>query len=152
MLCDIETDILLGNALTVSLYNYLIFGGFNMASCAKVAVGRRLGIEEPQLMKIMRATLHTHNEWFKLQMGKDHFEGLLRINSLREVGIPVLGDLACNSTGDACAQGSSQISSSTTQLQEDGSSPTPTSSTDLGCDENAILKVMVSSAYLHFLS
>ncbi|CAI9763297.1 unnamed protein product [Fraxinus pennsylvanica] len=113
-----------------------------LATSLQVAIGGRLGIEEPQLMKIIRATLHTHNEWFKLQMCKDHFEGLLRINSLREVGIPVLGDLACNSTVDACTQGSSQTSSSTTQMQEDGSSPTQTSSTDLGCDENAILKVM----------
>ncbi|KAL2504887.1 LisH and RanBPM domains containing protein [Abeliophyllum distichum] len=112
-----------------------------LATSLQVAVGRRLGIEEPQLMKIIRATLHTHNEWFKLQMCKDHFEGLLRINSLREVGIPVLGDLACNSTMDACAQGSSQISPST-KMQEDGSNPNQMSSSDLGCDENAILKVM----------
>ncbi|WOG82195.1 hypothetical protein DCAR_0101357 [Daucus carota subsp. sativus] len=34
----------------------------------------RLGIEEPRLMKITRTTLHTHNEWFKLQMCKDGFE------------------------------------------------------------------------------
>ncbi|MED6192971.1 hypothetical protein PIB30_014754 [Stylosanthes scabra] len=46
-----------------------------LAASLQVGVGRRLGVEEPQLMKIMRATLHTHNEWFKLQMCKDRFEG-----------------------------------------------------------------------------
>lgn len=115
-------------------------------SCVKVAVGRRLGIEEPQLMKIIRATLHTHSEWFKLQMCKDQFEGLLWINSLKELGSPLLGDVASKSTVDSCTQGSSQVTicSSNMRMQEDGSSPNQISSADIGCDENAILKVMVS--------
>lgn len=109
----------------------------------KLAVGKRLGIEEPQLMKIIRATLHSHTEWFKLQMCKDQFEGLLWINSLKELGSHVLGDASCKST---CTQGSSQvsISSGSTRTHEDGNSPNQISSTDIGCDENAILKVMVS--------
>ncbi|KAK4393310.1 hypothetical protein Sango_1801800 [Sesamum angolense] len=115
-----------------------------LATSLQVAVGRRLGIEEPQLMKIIRATLHTHNEWFKLQMCKDQFEGLLWINSLKELGSPLLGDAASKSTVDSCTQGSSQVTicSSNTRMQEDGSSPNQISSPDIGCDENAILKVM----------
>ncbi|XP_073293897.1 uncharacterized protein [Primulina huaijiensis] len=37
-----------------------------LATSLQVAVGRRLGIEEPKLMKIVRTTLHSHSEWFKL--------------------------------------------------------------------------------------
>lgn len=98
-------------------------------------------------MKILRATLHTHTEWFKLQMCKDQFEGLLWINSLKELGSPLLGDAVSKSTIDTCTQGSSPvtISSSNMRMQEDGSSPNQISSNDIGCDENAILKVMVSS-------
>ncbi|KAL3813608.1 hypothetical protein ACJIZ3_014876 [Penstemon smallii] len=115
-----------------------------LATSIQVAVGRRLGIEEPQLMKIIRATLDTHSEWFKLQMCKDQFEGFLWINSLKEHGTSLLGDSASKSTIDTSTQGSSQvtISSSNTRMQEDGGSPNQTSSSDIGCDENAIIKVM----------
>ncbi|KZV45991.1 hypothetical protein F511_10681 [Dorcoceras hygrometricum] len=115
-----------------------------LATSLQVAVGRRLGIEEPQLMKILRATLHSHNEWFKLQMCKDQFEGLLWIHSLKELGSPLLGDASCKSYSNSCTQGSSQvtISSGSTRTHEDGNSPNQISSTDIGCDENAILKVM----------
>ncbi|KAK6116249.1 hypothetical protein DH2020_050045 [Rehmannia glutinosa] len=115
-----------------------------LATSLQVAVGRRLGIEEPQLMKIIRATLHTHSEWFKLQMCKDQFEGLLWINSLKELGSRLLGDAATRSTIDTCTQGSSPVTISSTnmRMQEDGSSPNQISSSDIGCDENAILKVM----------
>lgn len=115
-----------------------------LATSLQVAVGRRLGIEEPQLMKIMRATLHTHYEWFKLQMCKDRFENLMKIDCLKEVNTPLLS--ACSmskSNGDSCTQGSSQVTvSSSTRMSEDGSSPTQVSSRDFVCDENAILKVM----------
>ncbi|KAH6760293.1 Ran-binding protein in the microtubule-organising centre protein [Perilla frutescens var. frutescens] len=115
-----------------------------LATSLQVAIGRRFGIEEPQLMKIIRATLHTHREWFKLQMCKDQFEGFLWINSLKEHGSPLLGDAASKSTLDTCTQGSSPvtISSSNTRMQEDGSSSNQISSSNIGCDENAILKVM----------
>ncbi|KDP31912.1 hypothetical protein JCGZ_12373 [Jatropha curcas] len=115
-----------------------------LATSLQVAIGRRLGVEEPQLMKIMRAMLHTHNEWFKLQMCKDRFESLLRIDFLKEVNSPMLS--ACSmskSNADSCTQGSSQVTvSSSARLSEDGSSPTQVSSRDVVCDENAILKVM----------
>lgn len=115
-----------------------------LATSLQVAVGRRLGIEEPQLMKIIRATLYTHTEWFKLQMCKDQFEGLLWINSLKELGSPLLGDPASKSSVDTCTQGSSQVtmSSSNMSMHKDGNSPNQISSSDVGCDENAILKVM----------
>ncbi|XAR57809.1 hypothetical protein NMG60_11026078 [Bertholletia excelsa] len=80
-----------------------------LAASLQVAIGRRLGIEEPLLMKIVGATLHTHNEWFELQMCKDHFEGLLRIDSLKEVSGPLLIDAASKSQVDSSTQGSSQV-------------------------------------------
>lgn len=97
-------------------------------------------------MRIMRATLHTHTEWFKLQMCKDRFESLLRIDSLKENNAPVLTSLATSkSNTDSCTLGSSQVTiSSTTRISDDGSSPNQASSRDVICDENAILKVMVS--------
>ncbi|XP_058228430.1 uncharacterized protein LOC131336567 [Rhododendron vialii] len=115
-----------------------------LATSLQVAMGRRLGIEEPQLMKIMRATLHTHNEWFKLQMCKDRFEGLLKIDSLKDVSSPLLTDASvAKSNADTSTHGSSQVTiSSSSRMHEDGSSPTQVSSTEVVCDENAILKVM----------
>lgn len=97
-------------------------------------------------MKIMRATLHTHNEWFKLQMCKDRFEGLLKIDSLKDVSSPLLTDASvAKSNADTSTHGSSQVTiSSSSRMHEDGSSPTQVSSTEVVCDENAILKVMVS--------
>ncbi|CAK9320381.1 unnamed protein product [Citrullus colocynthis] len=115
-----------------------------LANSLQVAFGRRLGIEEPQLMKLMRATLHSHSEWFKLQMCKDRFEGLLKIDSLKEVNPPLLSTTAglLKSNSDSCSNGSSQVTkSSGVRISEDGSSPTQASSRD-ACDENAILKVM----------
>lgn len=95
-------------------------------------------------MKIIKATLHAHGEWFKLQMCKDRFEGLLRINALKEVGTSLLADSASRSS-DISTHGSSHaLVSPSTALQEDVASPTQTSAGDLACDENAILKVMVS--------
>ncbi|XXG70804.1 hypothetical protein AAC387_Pa07g0204 [Persea americana] len=114
-----------------------------LATSLQVAMGRRLGVEEPQLMKIMRATIHTHNEWFKLQMCKDRFEGLLKIDCLKEIDMPLLGDAASKTYADASTPGSSQITiSSSSRMPEDGNSPTPVSSRDVICDETAILKVM----------
>lgn len=96
-------------------------------------------------MKIMKATLHSHNEWFKLQMCKDRFESHLRIDSLKDVNTPLLTAVAMsNLNADTSNLGSSQVTiSSSTKISEDGSSPTQVSSRDV-CDENAILKVMVS--------
>ncbi|GAB2282590.1 hypothetical protein Dimus_039555 [Dionaea muscipula] len=112
-----------------------------LASSLQVAIGKRLEIEEPQLMKIMRATLYTHNEWFKLQMCKDPFESLLKIDSLKAIP-SLLPDAVSQSNADTCTQGSSQITvSSGNKMAEDGDSSAQVSSRDL-CDEGAILKVM----------
>ncbi|XP_024932281.1 uncharacterized protein LOC107424773 isoform X2 [Ziziphus jujuba] len=114
-----------------------------LATSLQVAIGKRLGIEEPLLMKIIRATLHTHNEWFRLQMCKDRFESLLQIDSLKQVSPPVFSANATSkSNADRCSNGSSQVTISSTRMSEDGSSPTQVSSRDVICDENAILKVM----------
>ncbi|XVE87146.1 hypothetical protein DITRI_Ditri18aG0093000 [Diplodiscus trichospermus] len=115
-----------------------------LATSLQVAFGKRLGIEEPQLMRIMRATLHTHTEWFKLQMCKDGFESLLRIDSLKENNTAVLTAVAASkSNTNSCTLGSSQVTvSSTARLSDDGGSPNQASSRDVICDENAILKVM----------
>ncbi|KAJ7952878.1 CTLH LisH motif-containing protein [Quillaja saponaria] len=120
-----------------------------LAASLQVAVGRRLGIEEPQLVKIMRATLHTHNEWFKIQMCKDRFENLLKIDSLKEVSVPFITAASTSkSCADSCTHGSSQVTiSSGTRMSEDGNSPTQVSSRDVVCDESAILKVMVSNKF-----
>ncbi|PIA56402.1 hypothetical protein AQUCO_00700610v1 [Aquilegia coerulea] len=113
-----------------------------LATSLQVAMGRRLGIEEPQLMKLMRAALHTHIEWFRLQMWKDRFEGLLKIDSLKEINTPLPVEDASKMNMDTCTPGSSQVTiSSSITVPEDGSSPTQ-SSGDVICDENAILKVM----------
>lgn len=97
-------------------------------------------------MKMMRAMLYTHNEWFKIQMCKDRFEALLKIDSLKEIHTSLLSDAASKSINiDTPTNGSSQVTvSSTGRMVDDGSSPTQVSSRDVVCDENAILKVMVS--------
>ncbi|KAF5738209.1 hypothetical protein HS088_TW13G01105 [Tripterygium wilfordii] len=116
----------------------------SLATSLQVVVGRRLGIEEPQLMKIMRAILYTHNEWFKLQMCKDKFESLMKIDSLKEVDPPLLAvSGVSNSNADGSSHGSSLVTiSPSVRMSEDGCSPTQVSSRDVICDENAILKVM----------
>lgn len=114
-----------------------------LANNLQVAMGRRLGIEEPQLMKIMRATLHTHNEWFKLQMGKDRFEEFLKIDRLKEVNVHFKSDIMAESNADVSVRGFSQTtSSSSNKLPEDNSSPSQASSNESLYDENAIIKVM----------
>ncbi|KAL5231136.1 hypothetical protein ABZP36_029912 [Zizania latifolia] len=112
-----------------------------LASSLQIAMSRRLGIEEPQLMKIIRTTLHTHSEWFKLQMCKDRFEHFLKIDSLKEVDPSVGTHNMSKALTDECANGSSQITtcSSGKVLDEGGS---PQVSSEVACDENAILKVM----------
>lgn len=114
-----------------------------LSTSLQVAIGRRLGIEEPQLMKIMRSTIHTHNEWFKLQMCKDRFEGLLKIDVLKQVDSPLLADTLSKSSADVCTHTSSQgTATSSSRMQEDGSPAQVSSTGDVVSDETAILKVM----------
>ncbi|KAG9137993.1 hypothetical protein Leryth_019377 [Lithospermum erythrorhizon] len=112
-----------------------------LATSLQVAVGRKLGIDEPQLMKIVRETVHTHTEWFKQQMCKDRFEGLLKINSLKEVTIPLLTEGTYKSNSDTGTHGSSEVTVSSGVGMQDGSSPTQMSSDD-AWDESSIIKVM----------
>ncbi|KAH9616117.1 hypothetical protein KSS87_012835 [Heliosperma pusillum] len=113
-----------------------------LASSLQVAISGRLGIEEPQLMRVMQATIHTHNEWFKLQMCKDRFESFLKIDTLKEVNSLLLPHTVCRSNPDTQAHGSSQVTvSSGSRMPEDGNSPAQVSSQEV-CDEGAILKVM----------
>lgn len=116
----------------------------------KVSVGNRLGIEEPQLMKIIRATLHSHTEWFKLQMCKDRFSNLLKIDSLKEVNTDLIGAIKSSSNKENNTNLSSQLTttSSSTMTSEDGGSSSlmmtaQTSSREALWEESAILKVMV---------
>ena len=94
-------------------------------------------------MKVMQATLHTHNEWFKLQMCKDRFESFLKIDALKEVNSLLIADTVSKSNIDLQSYGSSQVISSSIGVPEEGDSPTQVSSLEV-CDEGAILKVMVS--------
>ncbi|WOL01120.1 hypothetical protein Cni_G09834 [Canna indica] len=113
-----------------------------LASSLQVAMGWKLGIEEPQLMKIVRATLQTHNEWFKLQMCKDRFEQLLKIDQLKEVDSPLHSIPAAKASPDNYTNGSSQMTiCSSSKINEDGSSPQASSAENI-CDESAIIKVM----------
>ena len=78
-------------------------------------------------------------------MCKDRFEGLLKIDSLKEMNTPLLSNAVSKSNADTSTNGSSQVTvSSSGRMVDDGSSPTQMSSRDVVCDENAILKVMVS--------
>ncbi|KAF6159425.1 hypothetical protein GIB67_032196 [Kingdonia uniflora] len=63
-----------------------------LPSSLQVILGRRLGVDEPLLIKLMRAILHTHNEWFRLQMCKDRFGGLWKIDTLKEIKTPLIID------------------------------------------------------------
>ncbi|CAA6664987.1 unnamed protein product [Spirodela intermedia] len=101
----------------------------------------RFGIEEPQLMKIMRATLHSHNEWFRLQMCSDRFEGFLKIDCLKNVD-SFFSHLTSKFDTENCTVGSQFSVSSSNKMVDDGSSPVSVSSDNVICTENAILKVM----------
>ncbi|GJN20455.1 hypothetical protein PR202_gb07836 [Eleusine coracana subsp. coracana] len=117
-----------------------------LASSLQVAMSRMLGIEEPQLMKIVRTTVHTHTEWFKLHMCKDRFENFLKINCLKEVDPSVASHNMPKAQTDDCGNGSSQITTCSSGKVPDESS-SPQVSSEVACDENAILKVMVSDMW-----
>ncbi|KFK28365.1 hypothetical protein AALP_AA8G505900 [Arabis alpina] len=120
-----------------------------LANTLQVSVGNKLDIKEPQLMKIIKATLHTHTEWFKLQMCKDRFNNLLKIDSLKEVNTDLISAIKSRSNKDSNTNLSSQVTttSSSTMTSEDGGSSslmmmTQTSPREALWEESAILKVM----------
>ncbi|XP_057853259.2 uncharacterized protein LOC131063465 isoform X1 [Cryptomeria japonica] len=115
-----------------------------LATSLQVALGESLGIEEPLLMKIIRATLYTHEEWFKLQMCTDRFEKLLRINELKEMERSMHTNLNSEYNPDSFAGATAQvIGSSSTSRTSDGSNQPLDPSRDLAFNETAILQVMV---------
>ncbi|VFQ69236.1 unnamed protein product [Cuscuta campestris] len=116
---------------------------FGLATSLQVAAGKRLGIEQPQLIKILKATLYTHNEWSKLHMCKDRFESLLKIDSLKDISSHSVITAYSKSDIDMGTHGSSQLtSSSSNRVQGDGSSSVQSPTRDVECDETAIIKVM----------
>ncbi|KAL9268343.1 hypothetical protein AKJ16_DCAP17995, partial [Drosera capensis] len=127
-----------------------------LASSLQVAIGKRLGIEGPQLMKIMRAMLHTYNEWFKLQKCKDSFESLLKINSLKAIP-SLLPDVVYQSNTDTCTQGSSQVTvCSGCKAVEDGNSPAQVSfllclglMLSTSCLSKMVTLRLLSNSHLH---
>ncbi|CAM8882434.1 unnamed protein product [Rhodiola kirilowii] len=112
-----------------------------IATSLQVALGRRFGIEEPKLMRIMKATLHTHTEWFKVQMCKDRFEGFLKIDCLKDVNTSLLTSTAKSNVDSGTHDSSQATVSSGIKMVEEGNSP-QIPSRDFVYDENAILKVM----------
>ena len=44
----------------------------------QVSLNTSLGISEPALMNIMKVTLQSHSEWFKIQMCPDPFAKILQ--------------------------------------------------------------------------
>lgn len=80
-------------------------------------------------------------------MCKDVFEGLLRIDSLKDISsTSLLADSASKAIADTCARDSSQVTVSSSMTKEDSNSPAQVSSKDVLCEESAIIKVMVSCA------
>ncbi|KAH9305144.1 hypothetical protein KI387_009548, partial [Taxus chinensis] len=114
-----------------------------LGTSLQVALGESLGIEEPLLMKIIRATLYTHAEWFKLQMCTDRFEKLLRINELKETENGMLTTSNTEHNINSCSVPTSQIigSSSSSRISDGGNRPLD-ASRELVFNETAILQVM----------
>jgi len=113
-----------------------------VATSLQVALGASIGIEEPLLMKIMRATIYTHAQWFKLQMCTDRFEKLLRINELKEMDPGMLATLKSEPNPDLCSGATSHVTgSSCNSKPSDGGNQPPEASGGL-FNETAILQVM----------
>lgn len=113
-----------------------------VATSLQVALGASIGIEEPLLMKIMRATIYTHAQWFKLQMCTDRFEKLLRINELKEMDPGMVTKLKSEPSPDLCSGATSHVTgSSCNSMPSDGSNQPPEASGGL-FNETAILQVM----------
>lgn len=71
-------------------------------------------------------------------MWKDGFEGLLKIDSLKEISTSFLADAASKSNSDTCTQDSQVTESSeSSAMQEDGSSPSQVSCGDIICNETS---------------
>lgn len=104
-----------------------------------MALGASLGIAEPKLMKVMRATLFTHTEWFKVQMCTDPFANFLNINTLKEpdavaeTSEPTMEDLNTVGGSGSCLSTSEMSATQHPELPRDG----------LHFDDGSILTLMV---------
>lgn len=106
----------------------------------QVALGASLGIAEPQLVRIMKATLYSHTQWFKLQMCTDPFADLLDINKLKEAD--VAGGTTSTTNDDSKLGGAAGSCLSTTEISGNQPSDVPR---DGPCfDEDNVLTLMVN--------
>ncbi|KAF6176303.1 hypothetical protein GIB67_029751, partial [Kingdonia uniflora] len=75
-----------------------------------------------------------------LPLVKNRFEGLLKIDSLKEIKTPlIIDDVSKKNTDNSTPRSSQMTTSSSNRMEEDGSSPTQVSSGDVICDDTAIL-------------
>lgn len=113
-----------------------------LAGVLQVALGASLGITEPLLMKIIRATLHTHTEWFKLQMCPDSFAEILKINNLKETEAISLGSSCRGMHLETNNAISSQVTTSTTSTSGSLTQQPDSSRDGAHFDDRSILTVM----------
>lgn len=105
----------------------------------QVALGASLGIAEPQLVRIMKATLYSHTQWFKLQMCTDPFADLLDISRLKEA--EAVGGPTATTNDDSKLGGAAGSCLSTTEISGNHPSDVPR---DGPCfDEDNVLTLMV---------
>lgn len=96
-------------------------------------------------MKIMKGTLHMHNEWFKLQMCADPFAEMLSINVLKDTDSASLGSVRHNNIPETSTVTSKFGQSNISSLSNNGNLPQQSeSSRDRAIfDDSSILTVMV---------
>lgn len=113
-----------------------------VATSLQIALGASIGIEEPLLMKIMRATLYTHAQWFKLQMCTDRFEKLLRISELKELDPGMVTTSKSQPNPDICSGATSHVTGNSCNSNPSAGSNQPPEASGGLFNETAILHVM----------
>eukprot|EP00250_Pteridium_aquilinum_P000798 c10963_g1_i1 orf=536-2674(-) len=115
-----------------------------LGATLQVALSASLGVSEPALMKIMKVTLHAHNEWFKLQMCADTFAEMLSINTLKDTDCVSLGSVCHNNIPETSTVTSKLGPSNISSLSNDGSLPQQSESSRDGAifDDSSILTLM----------
>lgn len=118
---------------------------FYLTIVSQVALGASLGISEPQLMKMMRATLFTHTQWFKVQMCTDRFADLLSINALKEPD--AMAETSEPPVEDSKAVGGSASCTSTSEISGSQLPDVPRDGPVF--DDGSVLTLMVYSHSSH---
>lgn len=115
-----------------------------LGATLQVTLSASLGFSEPALMKIMKGTLHMHNEWFKLQMCADPFAEMLSINVLKDTDSASLGSVRHNNIPETSTVTSKFGQSNISSLSNNGNLPQQSeSSRDRAIfDDSSILTVM----------